>query len=117
MLSNTYTITTILAIFWLHFVSDFLMQTDKMAQGKSSSNKLLTIHVAVYSMFFLIFCGPVYAMINFVLHWVTDYNTSRVTKKLWEKKEVHWFFAVIGLDQAIHYTCLFLTVPLIGWGM
>ena len=43
------------------------------------------------------------------MDWVTDYFTSRATKKLWEKEEVRKFFMVIGLDQAIHITTLFLT--------
>ncbi len=105
----------IILLVWTHFVSDFLLQTDKMAKGKSSSNKLLTIHVAVYSIPFLLFFGPLYALVNFALHWITDFFSSRATKALLAKQEHHWFFAVIGFDQAIHLTTLILTIPLIGW--
>jgi hypothetical protein len=106
-------VSTILLIVWLHFVADFLMQTDKMAQNKSSSHKWLAFHVAVYAIPFTLFFGFVYAIVNFVLHYATDAVSSRITKRLAvtarETGNWHWFFAVIGLDQAIHYTCLFLT--------
>jgi len=107
-----FTLSTIILLVSLHFVSDFILQSDWMAQNKSSSNKALGIHVIVYSIPFLII-GPLYALVNGILHFFTDYVSSRVSKKLWEKKEVHWFFAVIGLDQLIHYICLFTTYSLI----
>ena len=100
--------TDILLIVWFHFLSDFILQSDKMAINKSSSNKWLSIHVAVYSIPFVYF-GLKYAAINYVLHWITDYFSSRATTVLWKKGERHWFFVVIGFDQAIHMTCLFLT--------
>jgi len=47
--------------------------------------------------------------ITFLTHWFTDLFTSRWTSKLWEKKDVHNFFVVIGLDQLIHATTLLIT--------
>lgn len=103
------TITTILVLVWLHFFADFICQTDTMAVNKSTSDKWLTIHCAVYSIPFLIFYTPAFAAITFATHFVTDYVSSRATTKLWQEKKRHWFFVVIGLDQAIHMTTLFLT--------
>src|SRR4051812_6679636 len=106
-------LTTILLLIWFHFVSDFLLQTDSMALNKSSSNKWLVLHVLVYGIPFHIFFGWKYALFNVVAHFVTDYCTSRATTKLYKAGQRHWFFVVIGLDQAIHMTCLLLSYGLI----
>ena len=101
-------IEVILLIVLFHFVSDFLLQTEEMANNKSTSNKWLTIHVTCYSIPFIAI-SPLYALINGVLHFITDYITSRITKRLWAEKKVGLFFKVIGFDQAIHMSTLFGT--------
>jgi hypothetical protein len=105
--------TTILLIVWMHFVADFLFQTDQMAINKSKSNKWLTIHIVCYIAIFFVF-GWKYAIVNAIGHWITDWCSSRLTSYLWKKEQRHWFFVVIGLDQAIHLTTLILTIPLIA---
>jgi len=91
-----------------HFVGDFVLQTDKMAINKSTSNKWLLIHLGVYTSVLLIF-GLKFALVNGILHLVTDYITSRATSYLWKKGDRHNFFVVIGLDQTIHMISLYLT--------
>lgn len=100
-------IIMLLALVWMHFVADFMLQSDKMAHSKSSSNKWLTIHVAIYTAPFFLF-GWEFALLNGAAHWVTDYFTSRATTALFKRKENHWFFVVIGFDQAVHLTCMVL---------
>lgn len=100
-------VTTVLLLVWVHFVADFMFQNDKMAQNKSSNNWWLSYHIAVYSLFFIPF-GFLFAVANGLAHWVTDWCTSRATTYLWKKGERHWFFVVIGFDQAIHMTCMIL---------
>lgn len=92
-------------LIWLHFVMDFMCQTDSMALNKSSSNKWLLIHVGVYSTPFLFFGVP-FALINGLSHLMIDYVTSRINKRLWEAKKVHWFFVGVGFDQAMHMSIL-----------
>lgn len=104
-------ITTILLILWTHWVSDFVLQSDTMAKNKSSSVKWLSAHVVVYSVPFLVIFGWKYAVINGILHWIVDFFTSKATTYLWQKEQRHWFFVVVGLDQAIHATCLLMTLP------
>ncbi len=100
--------TDILIIIWIHFIADFVLQSSRVALNKSKSDKILLLHVSIYSIPFLYF-GIVYAIINGIAHFITDRITSRITAKLWKKKETHWFFVVIGLDQAIHLSTLLLT--------
>lgn len=97
-----------LAIIWLHWLGDFVFQTDKMAINKSGSWKWLGAHVSTYALFLLPY-GVGFALINAVMHALTDAITARVTKLLWAKGDRHNFFVVIGLDQAIHLTTLFYT--------
>lgn len=102
-------IVALITIIWLHFIADFLCQTSYMSQNKSKDSFVLLCHAIVYSIPFVILFGFTYGIINGVLHFVVDYFSSRVTSKLYVKKEYHWFFVVIGCDQAIHMTILIMT--------
>jgi len=117
----------ILYILLTHFVADFVTQTNKMAKNKSTSIKWLTIHTLTYFLIFTIsgfglyitltigdynvsaIMIVLYCLVNAILHWVTDYFTSKQTKKLWEEKKVHTFFVFIGFDQWIHQVTLIMT--------
>lgn len=102
------TIQILLALVWTHWFADFILQSDRIAINKSSSNQILLWHVILYGVCFL-WAGVVFAIVNAALHFATDWCSSRITKKLWLADQRHWFFVVIGLDQAIHLTCLFGT--------
>ena len=102
----------ILSLIWIHFIADFMMQSDRIALNKSKSNLILLQHVVIYGIFLLPF-GLLFALVNIVLHFITDYCTSRATSALWKNNQRHWFFVVIGLDQAIHMTCLFVSYDIL----
>lgn len=102
------TLTLMLVLVWLHFVADFVLQSDRVAVGKSGSNKILAEHVLIYSLPF-IWLGGGFVAVNAVAHFATDYISSRVTSRLWKEQKRHWFFVVIGVDQAIHLSTLFIT--------
>ena len=128
----------VLQIVFAHWVSDFVLQSGWMATNKSKNWRALLAHVATYtaSMTVLMFImaillsdtvikfnminGIILAMtpsaymawilLNGVLHLITDAITSRITYKLWGRSKMHDFFVVVGFDQMIHYTCLFVTL-------
>lgn len=116
-------IWSVLFIIFVHWVSDFVLQTHHMSTRKSSSNYYLTLHVIVYTFSTIVLwsfilpllsvklaAGPVWLafLLIFVTHWITDYFTSRRTSKLYKEEKYHDFFVVIGFDQVLHYTQLLL---------
>lgn len=118
---------TILYLFLIvHFVADFILQTHWQAINKSSNNVALASHVASYTVCFalgaLVILGfkfsfvpiMIFVLANGILHFVTDYVTSRITRELWNQKAWHNFFAVIGFDQLLHFSAIFLTLQYMG---
>ncbi len=101
-------IKIIISILILHLVGDFFFQTDWMAINKSKRFSALFLHGIFYSIPFLCF-GLFFTILNGSLHILIDFISSKVTTKLFEINERHWFFVVIGIDQCIHYCCLFLS--------
>jgi hypothetical protein len=108
----------------VHWVADFVLQTDWEAKNKSTNNRALTDHVGTYACiwFYVTAVGAcitmnplllLFAPITFVCHWVTDYFTSRLNTKLYKAGKVHEFFVSIGFDQILHYVQLGLTYLLL----
>jgi hypothetical protein len=97
-----------------HFIGDFALQSDRVANDKQQSKKVLSYHVAVYTLvlalslyaglslsgsgaFFSLVTPFVLAAI-FVVHWVQDYLKSF---KFNGTKQAFY------LDQAVHVLILF----------
>jgi hypothetical protein len=93
---------------WLHFLGDYLFQTDNMATKKATELKWLTLHAIVYSIPFTLISIR-FALITLVYHFTIDYFTSKVTSYLGSHGFRYWMFKSIGFDQAIHLTILVLT--------
>lgn len=98
-----------------HWVGDYLLQTSKMAIQKNSSLKWLGLHVLTYFIVLLaivnfVFSWQValgYAVINGLLHLMTDFFTSKLAGKYVERPRI--FYPIIGFDQMIHLICLYWT--------
>jgi hypothetical protein len=116
----------IFSILLIHWIADFVAQTDSQAKNKSKNNLFLVAHTLNYSMIFFMGIAILYAsiygsgekvfwfslwftIITFICHTITDYFTSRLNSKLWEQGKVHNFFVSIGFDQVLHYVQLFTT--------
>lgn len=98
-------IEKIIFVVWLHFVGDFIFQSDNMALKKSESFIWLLAHCLTYGIPLLL-VGWRFALGNAVLHLFVDFFTSKINKRLFAAGKRHWFFVCIGADQAIHMTCL-----------
>lgn len=105
-------INALCVVLILHFIGDFIMQSDRMGTCKSNNSVVLGEHVMIYSVPLMLVFGVQYGVINGLMHFLTDFSTSRWTSYLWKKKKRHWFFVVIGLDQLLHLLVLILTYNL-----
>jgi hypothetical protein len=133
---TTLNIIEILGILFIHWFADFPMQNTEEATNKSTSNEMLLKHTSKYIMIWLIvslqyflYFGlstphlnsklfiniMLFNIITFILHTITDYYSSRITKNLFENKLFYQTlpklgaFSVIGLHQFAHYAQLFIT--------
>jgi hypothetical protein len=107
----------ILLLLFLHWVTDFFLQSDAMALQKSENNKVLGKHCLIYSFplsLLFLFWGLETAGIAFgalfISHFAIDYVTARLNKKFWLNNKRHEFFVMIGFDQFLHYMVLLLLV-------
>ena len=101
-------IEILLLLIWIHFVMDFVFQSNNVALNKSKNNAILLQHVTIYAIPLFLF-NFWFGLVNAALHFVVDWVTSRCTHYFWSCDKRHWFFVTIGIDQAIHLTCLILT--------
>lgn len=113
-------INIVILIIVIHWMADFVFQTDWMAKNKSKSWKALLLHTGVYSLawlpFSIITFGPngwKFLVATFIAHTLTDYFTSRLNGKLWAENKIHYFFVSVGFDQILHYIQLLITYYLL----
>jgi hypothetical protein len=79
--------TTILILLTAHWISDFMLQSRRDAEAKSHDIWALLRHVGTYSVLmtlvvFFIFPAKeaiIFGIITFVIHFITDYFTSKAT--------------------------------------
>jgi len=114
----------IIFVLFIHFIADFVCQSNRVALGKSKDLMILVEHIWIYGFVFtvgllvLIGNGLVvrdiegFIMFTMLAHFATDIWTSKINAWLWEKKEVHWFFVSIGFDQFLHAVALLWAVKL-----
>ncbi len=120
------TIYILLIVIFIHWIADFILQSDWQAKNKSTNNMALTSHVLNYTLvwvfaliLYIIYYGfeiqfsywlLLFPVITFVCHWIQDYITSRINTRLYKANKIHEFFVCIGFDQFLHYIQLFLTL-------
>jgi hypothetical protein len=112
----------IFSVIAAHWVADFVLQTHWQASNKSKNWDALTQHVTTYTLAMAVMLCWLFTPrtlgafvgITLIAHFMTDAITSRITSRLYAKQHWHNFFVVVGFDQLLHYTQLFLTISLLG---
>jgi len=109
---------TILIIWSIHFIADFMLQTHEDATNKWHSLRHLWNHVSTYSIVTGIAWGFTVGLdwhwsivslsigAAFATHFVTDYFTSKWSHHFFAKEDFHNGFVIVGLDQLIHLATL-----------
>ncbi len=108
------TLTIPLLLLTIHFVADFVFQSDWMAIQKSKRWDALALHCLTYALCFVPFVpNPVvFTLITFVTHFVQDALTSRLNAWVYPRNR-HYFFVGIGADQLLHAYALAWTWSLL----
>ena len=109
----------LVALLLVHWVADFVMQTQWMAENKSRRLVALGAHVLTYSSVLgvatVVMFGATQPVLWFIavnagLHFATDFVTSRISAEMWRRQNVHAFFICIGFDQLLHQIALAATL-------
>lgn len=97
----------ILICIWLHFIGDFLFQSDKIVTEKVHNFNALLLHCLYYSACFLLF-GFKFVLIVYFSHLMIDFIMTRFRNP----ENRHWFFVGLGFDQALHISILIILCDL-----
>lgn len=110
----------------LHWLGDFVLQTNWMAIHKASNSKVRLVHVLTWTASvglgvggYLLLTGrpfdnyALFLGINFVAHYATDSVTAPLNTYLRDRDRRHAFFVSLGFDQWLHNATLLATSLLI----
>lgn len=116
----------VLSVVIAHFFADFIFQDEKWATTKRKSLKSLLKHTVTYSVILtglllgVLWIPPLYILyfflINFATHTIIDFFTSKVVGQRFDDKyygsSIPNFgaFSIIGLDQVLHYICIYTSL-------
>lgn len=118
----TLDISIFIYILIVHFLADFALQTQEQSNLKSTDENQLAFHVSTYSIVWLFasyiilnswFSSIGFAIVTWIIHYSTDYASSRLQKPYWDKKDYHNAFVLVGADQVFHYVQLIYTYVLL----
>jgi len=105
-------------IFLFHFIADFVCQSREMGRNKSTNFMWLFKHLLTYTTVLGVLSYPLFSywlpfvvwlIINFYIHLITDFFTSKLSGYFYLKNKEYMFWNIIGIDQTIHFITLYLT--------
>lgn len=116
------TLTEILLIILIHWIADFVLQTEKQAKCKSKNLHDLLSHTIYYSiitsLFYILLFPCIYSftelepgylniiyftLITFITHTITDYFTSRINNKFIPEREYVHSYKIIDKFSFFRY--------------
>jgi len=124
LVPESWFLAVFLIFLFMHYIADFVMQTEWQAKNKSKSLKALLSHVGTYGLVFGFFSFVVIGLhwymlafiaLNLVLHFCIDYVTSKMSAKRWAEGKIHDFFEVIGFDQWLHQASIGISLILLKY--
>mgnify|MGYP001273472948 CR=1 FL=1 len=121
---------SLVLVFLLHFVADFVLQPYWMKIQKSRIPEIMALHVIIYTI--VLFTGLqffydgmtsfYYASVNGVIHLFIDFISSRIISKssndlvikegdgpLYERVDMYYPIILLGIDQLLHHISLIIT--------
>lgn len=108
-------------LFFIHFIGDFVCQSRYIAENKGMKFSILLLHVLIYisviwlGLSFILPTIPLgkFLLLNYLLHVLTDFITSKFTTYFWLKENKYGFFTTVGFDQFLHISTLTLSLEII----
>jgi hypothetical protein len=121
---------TLVLIFFLHFLADFILQPYWMKIEKSRRWEIMLFHIVIYSNVFFVGLSFVYnsilatsyALVNGFIHYLIDWASSRVIsvsskdlkikegpEPLYERVDMYYPIIFLGIDQYLHHICIIIT--------
>lgn len=122
--------STLILIFFLHFIADFILQPYWMKIQKSRQAAVMIFHIAIYIviLFFglAMFIEPLnalaFALVNGAIHLCIDWGSSRIIsgssrdlkvrdgpEPLYERVDMYVPIIFLGIDQLLHHISLIAT--------
>ena len=106
-----------LTIFLIHMFAGFSLQSKKLSKLKAEKIIYLFGHVGLYTLVFIVLSpillgltyeeGLVYSLINGVLHFIVDFITGKIKKKVSNLEAKHTL--VVLFDYTLHLLILTIT--------
>ncbi len=121
---------TLILIFFLHFLADFILQPYWMKIEKSRRPIIMVFHVAIYiiilffglAMIIVPLNALAFALVNGAIHLCIDWASSRVIsgssrdlkvrdgpEPLYERVDMYIPIVFLGIDQLLHHISLIAT--------
>lgn len=108
---------TLAIILLMHYVADFLLQSQNVRKNKHDSLEEMFTHIGIYSVVMMcttwvLGLPPIWWAINVLAHLAVDFMTAPASHSFFSTEDYWWGMNIVGLDQLIHIFILIATYNL-----